>query len=91
MSSNASYQFPALRLVVRGPEKYRLIQDVNDAADVLVTQWPIDDGDEYVSALVACLDALHRRVPAIVVREALIRAADEVHIGHLSLARESAA
>jgi hypothetical protein len=74
-----------------GPKKYTLIQTVGDAAEVLVTQWPSDDGEEYFGAVVACLDALHQTASPHTVREALIRAANEVHIPHLSLVEGCAA
>ncbi len=85
MSSYASYRFRAVRLLMNGPKNYRIVRSVSDAAEVLVADWPSDDGEEYLGALVACLDALRETLPAIAVREALIRAADEVRIPHMSL------
>lgn len=85
MSSYASYQFRAVRLLMSGPKNYRLVRSVDEAAEVLVAHWPSEDGEEYLGALVACLDALREAIPAIAVREALIRAADEVRIPHMSV------
>jgi hypothetical protein len=85
MSLNTSYQFPAVRLVMDGAERYRLIRTVADVAEVLVKDWPSDDGEEYINALVACLDAYKETIPAVAAREALIRAADEVRIPHFTL------
>ncbi|MBB3612579.1 DUF982 domain-containing protein [Rhizobium sp. BK602] len=87
MKWHTSHQFPALRLVVRGRKKYRLIRSVRDAAMMLISDWPTDDGEEYVVAVRTCLDALHNVVPPEAVREALIRAADEERISHISIVR----
>jgi hypothetical protein len=86
MKWHASHQFPALRLVVHGREKYKVIRTVRDAAVTLISDWPSDDGEEYVTAVRACLDALYDIVPPEAVREALIRAADEEHILYISVA-----
>jgi hypothetical protein len=78
-------QFPPLALVMSGREKYRVVRTVREAAETLLSQWPIDDGEEYISALLACLDAHKRAVPPRTVRDALIRAANEVRISHISV------
>jgi hypothetical protein len=60
----------------------RIIRTVADAAETLIYAWPSDDGEEYVVAVRLCLDALHDLVPALDVRAALIRAANEEQIPH---------
>jgi hypothetical protein len=87
MKAHAYDQFPALTLVMSGREKYRVVRTIGDAAEMLVSQWPTDDGEEYIMAVRTCLDALHDVVPAEAVRAALIRAADEVRISHISVVR----
>lgn len=85
MKWHTSHQFPAVRLIVRGREKYKVIRTVRDAAETLINYWPSDDGEEYVIAVRLCLRALHDEVPPEAVREALIRAADEERISHISV------
>ena len=85
MKLHTSQQFSTLRLVVRGAEKYRVIRTVKDAAVALISDWPSDDGEEYMAAVRACLDALHDVIPPEAVRDALIRAADEEHILYISV------
>lgn len=80
-----SDQFPALRLVVRAGEKCKVIKTVRDAAVTLILDWPSDDGEEYIVAIRACLDALHDVIPPEAVREALIRAAAEERILYISV------
>ncbi|MBB3320491.1 MULTISPECIES: DUF982 domain-containing protein [unclassified Rhizobium] len=85
MSLNTPDKFPAVRLLFGGAQRYKLVQNVADAAMVLVEDWPCDDGEEYINALVVCLNAYKRAAPALAAREALLRAADEVRIPHLSI------
>jgi hypothetical protein len=87
MNRHISHQFPALRLVMNGREKYRIVRTVIDAAETLISAWPSDDGEEYMVAVRACLDALYDIVPAQEVRAALIRAANEERIPCFSLVR----
>lgn len=85
MEWHTSQHFPALRLVMNGREKYRVIRSVRDAAETLIMVWPTQDGEEYLSAVKVCLDAYDDVVPAAEVRAALIRAANEEHISHFSV------
>ncbi|GES40768.1 uncharacterized protein DUF982 [Rhizobium sp. ERR 922] len=85
MKWHISHQFPALWLVVRSGERYRVIKTVRDAAVTLISDWPSDDGEEYVMAIKACLDALNDVIPPEVAREALIRAAAEERILYISV------
>jgi len=73
-------EFTPLMLVVSGPEKYKLVATLWDAAQLLTACWPIDDGDEYLIAIRACRDAIHGDISAEDAREALIRAADDAGI-----------
>jgi hypothetical protein len=85
MKWHTSQHFPALRLIMHGREKYRVIRSVRDAAETLITAWPTQDGEEYLHAVRTCLDAYHDNVPAEEVRAALIRAANEERIAHISV------
>jgi len=51
----------------------------------LISDWPSDDGEEYVMAIRACLDALNDVIPPEAAREALIRAAAEERILYISV------
>ncbi|QFY64070.1 DUF982 domain-containing protein (plasmid) [Rhizobium grahamii] len=63
-----------------GREKYRHIGSLRDVAETLIISWPSDDGEEYMTAIKACLEAIHGRVAAHEARAALIRAAEEAGI-----------
>ena len=75
-----SEEFAPLMLVVSGPERYKLVATLVQAAEMLTVGWPIDDGDEYLIAIRACRKAIHGEIPAEDARAALIRAADEAGI-----------
>jgi hypothetical protein len=77
MNMNTSHHFPALWLLTSVGEKYKIVETVDDAAEMLLQRWPSNGGREYIGALKACRDALYDIVPAEVVRDALMRAADE--------------
>jgi hypothetical protein len=85
MNRHSSHPFPALRLVMRGREKYRVIRTVRDAAEALIRDWPSDDGEEYIKAVRACLEAFKGDIPPEAVRDALIKAANEEQILHISI------
>jgi hypothetical protein len=61
------------------------VRTLRDAAEMLITRWPNDDGEEYVIAVKACLDAINGLIPPVAAREALIRAAQEAGIRCLSV------
>ncbi|MBX5048979.1 DUF982 domain-containing protein [Rhizobium lentis] len=73
-------EFCPLMLVVNGPEKYKLVASLCEAAQMLTACWPLDDGEEYLTAIMVCRNAIHGDVPAEDAREALIRAAKEAGI-----------
>lgn len=77
MKWRTSEEFAPLMLVVSGSEKYKLVATLFQAAEMLTVSWPIDDGEEYLTAIRACL---HGEIPAQDARAALIRAADEASI-----------
>lgn len=83
MSSDMSPRFPALWLLMGVGERYKLVETVDEAAQILVHNWPLDEGSQYIGALAACRDALLGAVPATAAREAVMRAADEALISYI--------
>jgi hypothetical protein len=72
--------FPAVTLVMEGAGGYRRINSVQAATETLLEHWPIEDGEEYLSAIKVCLDAMMGAVHPGAVREALIKAAEEAGV-----------
>ena len=80
MNWDRNEDFLPLLLVMGGRDKYRHIGSLRDVAEALIIAWPSDDGEEYMTAIKACLEAIHGRVAAHEARAALIRAAEEAGI-----------
>ncbi|WP_164986546.1 DUF982 domain-containing protein [Rhizobium leguminosarum] len=77
MSSDRSYHFPAIWLLTSVGERYKRVDTVAGAAEILLHEWPPIVGKAYRRALEACLNALQDSGPADAVPDALMRAADE--------------
>ncbi|WP_431323458.1 DUF982 domain-containing protein [Rhizobium sp. YTU87027] len=86
MNWHRSGDFIPLMLMMGGPEKYRLITSLGDVAEALIAAWPIDDGEDYVVAVKACLDAIHGNASPQDARAALISAAREAGIPVITVA-----
>lgn len=87
MTWDTSHEFAALRLIVRGRSRCNVVRSVRDAAKMLIVDWPSADGEDYIIAVRACLEAYDRKIPAEQARAAFIRAANEERIPHFSVVR----
>jgi len=76
MNRDSSHEFSTLMLVLENREAYK-IRTLDDMATVLLSVWPDEDGEAYVIAIKACLDAKLGQVTPELARRALIRAAEE--------------
>ncbi|NEH46179.1 DUF982 domain-containing protein [Rhizobium leguminosarum] len=85
MNWNASSAFTPVGLARRGPATHRIVCTLGDAAQILIKDWPSDDGEKYVAAVKACVDAISRHSAPERFRDALLRAADEAGIAALTL------
>lgn len=56
---------------------YATISSVEEAAEELLTEWPIDDGERYYEAVKACLDCITSDANPDVARTAFVKAAEE--------------
>ena len=65
---------------MHGIGKYRRINSVVEAARCLLEHWPVQEGDAFVAALLACQAAIDGTGTAEAVREALIAAAEEADV-----------
>ncbi|CAN7727328.1 DUF982 domain-containing protein [Rhizobium leguminosarum] len=88
MCWNTSSAFTPVGFALRGPASRKIVWTLGDAARLLINDWPCDDGEEYVAAVKACVDALSGKIAPEQFREALLRAADEAGIAALSLVRQ---
>jgi hypothetical protein len=73
-------------LVLEGREAFR-IRTLYDAGNVLISMWPDEDGEKYVIAVKACLDAITGDATIDYARRALIEAAEEAGIAVITVVR----
>jgi hypothetical protein len=85
MNQHNKYQVQALTLVF-ADRNLHTVKTLYDIARVLMTNWPDDDGECYLVAVKACLDAITGEIEATIARRALVRAAEEAGIRMISVA-----
>ena len=91
MCWNTSSAFTPVGFALRGPRSRKIVWTLGDAARLLINDWPFDDGEEYVAAVKACVDALSGKITPEEFRETLLRAADEAGIAALSIVPQAMA
>lgn len=80
MKRNTLRPFPAVTLVLGETGGNRRVNSVHQVAELLLQHWPVESGEEYVTAVRVCLEAMLGAVPPEAAREALIRAAREAGV-----------
>ena len=60
--------------------QYRTIASAEEAAGVLIGQWPREDGKALRKACEACLDALEGKKDPNLARRAFLKAAEEAEV-----------
>ncbi|MBY5358382.1 DUF982 domain-containing protein [Rhizobium leguminosarum] len=85
MDWDATSAFTPVGLALRGQPVHRIIRTLGDAAYMLLKDWPSDDGEEYVTAVKACVDAISGQIAPEQFRDAFLRAADEAGIAALTI------
>ncbi|WHO76072.1 DUF982 domain-containing protein [Rhizobium sp. BT03] len=91
MCWNTSAAFTPVGFALRGPASRKIVWTLGDAARLLMNDWPFDDGEEYVAAVKACVDAISGKIAPEQFREALLRAAEEAGIAALCLVPQGVA
>ncbi|MBY3432665.1 DUF982 domain-containing protein [Rhizobium laguerreae] len=84
MCRNTPSSFTPVGLALPGPTR-KIVRTLGEAARVLIKDWPFDDGEEYVAAVKACVDAISGKITPEQFRQALLRAADEAGIAALTV------
>ncbi|MDH6650185.1 UNVERIFIED_ORG: hypothetical protein M2312_004856 [Rhizobium esperanzae] len=85
MDWDATSAFTPVGLTLGGQPAHRIIRTLGDAAYLLLKDWPSDDGEEYVTAVKACVDAITGQIAPEQFRDAFLRAADEAGIAALTI------
>ncbi|MBX5105787.1 DUF982 domain-containing protein [Rhizobium lentis] len=89
MQWNTSADFAPLVLFVGRRHERKIVRTLRDAAEVLMTDWPSEDGEEYVMAVKACADAIMGQSGTDELRELILRAAREAGLGVLAVIPDS--
>lgn len=84
MNWDTSSTFTPIGLALGGRPARKVVRTLGDAAYILIKDWPSNDGEEYVSGVKACVDAISGQIDPEQFREALLRAADEAGIAALT-------
>ena len=85
MCWNTSSAFTRVWIVPCGIATRRVVRTLGDAAHLLMKDWPSDDGEEYVAAVKASVDAITGKITPEQFREILLRAANEAGIAALAV------
>ncbi|MGR4842385.1 MULTISPECIES: DUF982 domain-containing protein [Rhizobium] len=85
MDWDATSAFTPVGLALRRQPVHRIIRTLGDAAYMLLKDWPSDDGEEYVTAVKACVDAISGQIAPEQFRDAFLRAADEAGIAAITI------
>ncbi|EJZ18543.1 DUF982 domain-containing protein (plasmid) [Rhizobium sp. Pop5] len=85
MNWNTSSTFTPVGLALRGRPAHKVVCTLGDAAHILIKNWPSDDGEEYVSAVKACVDAISGQIAPEQFRQIFLRAANEAGIAALTV------
>ncbi|WP_064693419.1 DUF982 domain-containing protein [Rhizobium aegyptiacum] len=89
MQWNTSADFSPLVLFLGSRHKRKIVRTLRDAAEVLMIDWPFEDGEEYVAAVKACADAITGQAGIDELRELLLSAAREAGIAVLTVIPDS--
>lgn len=85
MDWDATSAFTPVGLALRGQPAHRIVRTLGDAAYMLLKEWPSDDGEEYVTAVKACVDAISGHIAPEQFRDTFLRAADEAGIAAITV------
>ncbi len=85
MKWDTSASFDPVILVFKDENRRLIVRTVGEAANALMREWPSDDGEEFLSAVKACLDVMTGKAGADELRAAIIRAADEAGVTALAV------
>ena len=81
MKIDMSTEFDQVILIFEDPGRRLIIRTALEAANALIKEWPSDDGEEFLTAVKACLDVMIGKASSDELRSAILRAASEAGVG----------
>jgi hypothetical protein len=85
MGFDTSTEFDQVILIFKDPGRRLIVRTVHEAATALIKDWPSDDGEEFLSAVKACLDVMTGKANSVELRSAILRAANEAGVAAVSV------
>lgn len=85
MKLDTSTEFDQVILFFNDPGRRLTVRTVQEAATVLIKDWPSDDGEEFLSAVKACLDVMTGKASSGELRSAILRAANEAGVAAVAV------
>jgi hypothetical protein len=73
-------RFPTIILVFAEGKDRKVIRTAREAAQLLLKEWPTDDGEEFFTAVRTCLEVLNGNAEPETLHEAIVQAACEAGI-----------
>ncbi|MBB3594355.1 hypothetical protein FHX08_004759 [Rhizobium sp. BK529] len=85
MEWDTSAEFSPVALIFEDRNRRVIVRTAKDAAKVLMRDFPVDDGEEFLAAIRACVDVMAGKLEPEKFRQAIIRAADEAGISAIAV------
>ena len=76
--------FPTIILVFAEGKDRKVIRTAREAAQLLLKEWPNDDGEEFFTAVKTCLEVLTGETDPEELHEAIVRAAYEAGVAAIT-------
>lgn len=80
MKRDTSAEFSPVILIFEDRGERVTVRTAKEAANVLMRNFPLDDGEEFFAAVRACLEVMAGKREPEELRQAILRAADEAGI-----------
>ncbi|MBW9054547.1 DUF982 domain-containing protein [Rhizobium mesosinicum] len=85
MKLDMSTEIDQVILIFKDPGRRLIVRTVHEAANALIKEWPSDDGEEFLSAVKACLDVMVGKASRTELRSAILRAANEAGVAAVAV------
>ncbi|MBW9051359.1 DUF982 domain-containing protein [Rhizobium mesosinicum] len=85
MKLDMSTEIDQVVLIFKDPGRRLILRTVHEAANALIKEWPSDDGEEFLSAVKACLDVMIGKASSTELRSAILRAANEAGVAAVAV------
>ncbi|MFS2175474.1 DUF982 domain-containing protein [Rhizobium pisi] len=80
MEWDTTIEFAPVILLFKDPDRLFSVRTAIGAANMLIKEFPSDDGEEFLAAIEICLDVVMGNTDPEQLRAAIIRAADEAGV-----------